>query len=473
MKNKMLLISGFIFLLIISPIYLIAPQSISKNINSEWDFKNPDKNQYKSYCIIDNFPYVSQETNFYCTYACPTMILKYYGIETSLNEVLFNSGVGYSLIYSHPNLKRFFLSCIATSNWNSDRKFLAEIYGLEYNENRFYDKTKNEDDNWGKYWIEIKKNILNQIPVITIADPIYLNSIRNCIKTELNLSDDLMEKIPDYLWNFFPCFMNHMIVIIGYNESNNTICFNDPSAEVFGYPDFGKYSWMNLTDFRYAMRLLSQNQPYYSYFTGVFHNITRNSLEINDRFILAYNRNIQRMNGNISFYDTYITDNWNSTDLGINGLNQFVEDINSDYFGRIITINYYRLISTFYLFSISYKFYYLFDRFFPSLLNLSDYNSQMNYCYQLSIEKKDISNFLWDLQFVYNDSYVSEICIFNSNVLKFESENYSKLASNFSEFLGKGLFIKNSYAFNLLNNMEKIINNLIYLEKKIINFKYY
>ena len=67
---------------------------------------------------------------------------------------------------------------------------------------------------------------------------IYLKSIRNCIQKKLNLSDNIIEKIPKILWNFIPCFMNHMIVIIGYNENNNTICFNDPSTEVFGFQEF-------------------------------------------------------------------------------------------------------------------------------------------------------------------------------------------------------------------------------------------
>ena len=74
------------------------------------------------------------------------MIIKYYGFDTELNEILFNSGVGYSLIYSHPSLNNFLLSCIATSNWKSDREFLAEIYGLTYEEKHFYNKSSNGED---------------------------------------------------------------------------------------------------------------------------------------------------------------------------------------------------------------------------------------------------------------------------------------------------------------------------------------
>ena len=244
MKNRILLITILTFLILFYQFDTIISQSIIKEKNIESNI-----NKY----VIEKFPYVSQETNFYCTYACPTMVLKYYGFETNLYEVLFNSGVGYSLIYSHPKLKRFLLSCIATSNWDSDRKFLAKIYGLNYEGNRYYNNTFNEELIWNNYWNCIKKNIINNTPVLTIVDPIFLSSIRNCIKSKLNVSNDFIDTIPDFLWNFFPCFMNHMIVIIGFNEYNNTICYNDPSAEVFGFTRYGQYSWMNLSDFRNAM----------------------------------------------------------------------------------------------------------------------------------------------------------------------------------------------------------------------------
>ena len=71
-----------------------------------------------------------------------------------------------------------------------------------------------------------------------------------------------------------------------------------------------------------------------------------------------------------------------------------------------------------------------------------------------------------------NDSKISGICYYNSIYLNLESENFSKLADNFSMFLGKGFFIKNSDAINVLDDMVKIIENLIYLENKILNFEY-
>lgn len=79
------------------------------------------------------------------------------------------------------------------------------------------------------------------------------------------------------------------------------------------------------------------------------------------------------------------------------------------------------------------------------------------------------------MQFFYENSNISKICILNSKYLKLESENYSKLAYNFSHFLGKGFLIKNSKALDILENMLNVINNLIYLESQIINLdiKYY
>ena len=471
MKNNIILITIMIFILIFNQFFSIIPQSISiineKSNNN--DFLNENKFLINKSYVIEKFPYVSQETNFYCTYACPTMILKYYGIETDLYEILFNSGVGYSLIYSHPSLKRFILSCIATSNWKYDRQFLAEIYGLSYEEKNFYNVSLSGDILWSKYWKTVKNNIINKTPVLAIVDPIYLKSIRDCIKTKLNISDDIIEKIPEVLWNFFPCFKNHMIVIIGFNETNNTICFNDPSAEVFGFPQFGKYVWMNLTDFKNSIIFLSKNQPHYSFFYGIFKNLSQEPLDKKDRFLLSYKRNIERLKGNISYYDEYIINIWNCSYLGINGLDQYSRDISTNKFEKFLSIYTYKLLTTFYLFSLSYKAYYIFDKLCPHLLNLSDYHSQMNYCYQLAIEKKDISDFLWNQQYTFNDENISKICRLNSQYLNMESENFSKLANNFSKFLGKGFFINNYDAFIVLDNMLKSINNLIYLENKIIN----
>ena len=145
-KNKKIIIIILINLIIFNQFLIIVPQSIK---NSFYEYENNDCNI--SSTVIENFPYVSQQTNFYCTYACPTMIIKYYGFDTELNEILFNSGVGYSLIYSHPSLNNFLLSCIATSNWKSDREFLAKINGLSYEEYRFYNQTYTEEEIWQKY----------------------------------------------------------------------------------------------------------------------------------------------------------------------------------------------------------------------------------------------------------------------------------------------------------------------------------
>jgi len=418
--------------------------------------------------IIEGIPYVSQETDFYCTYACPAMIFKYYGINTSLYEILFNSGVGYSLAYSHPKLKRFLLSCTGTSNWDSDRSFLASLYGLSYEENRSSSNALSEEEHWNKYWTKVKKNISNDIPVITVTDPVYLTSIRNCLKEELNIPEWIWSNTPEFIWGMFPCTMSHMIVIVGFNESDGAICFNDPSTAIFGHPEYGLYAWMNLTDFRESMDRFSKNQPYYSYVTGTYKNISKKPLEKTSRFIKARQRNIERMYGNISTYDDYIVEKWNCSNLGINALKELEKNLGNGIKNRITTIFTYKIISAAYMFSLAYKIYYLFDKFLPFVVDLSDYQSQMNYCYQLAVEKQDISQYLWGIQYVFNDSNISKTCRRDAILLGYEAENFTRLALNFSKFLEMGMLMPLPCAFSITENMADITGNMISIERKII-----
>ena len=97
MSNKIIILITIILLISQLNINSTISKSLEDDISID-NIKLENNILDKNFSIIENFPYVSQETNFYCTYACPTMIIKYFGINTSLYEVMFNSGVGYSLI---------------------------------------------------------------------------------------------------------------------------------------------------------------------------------------------------------------------------------------------------------------------------------------------------------------------------------------------------------------------------------------
>ncbi len=418
--------------------------------------------------VISGVPYVSQETDFYCFYTSPTMIFKYFGADTDLKEVLYNSGAGYSAVYNTSSLKRYLISCIGSSNWREDREFLAKLYGLTYSEDHIFDQKASEEENWNEYFSKVKENITNNQPVITLTDPTSLKSIKNIIKDKIKLPKLIWDNIPDYLWRIFPSFTNHVITIVGFNETDNTICFNDPCTALFGDKDAGHYCWMNLSSYRKSMNRLS----YYfkqAYFIGSFKNSSKSTLDKEERFLTAHKRNIEKMKGNLSCYSDHVTKKWKSTDLGINTLKQFKKDLDKGLNNRVKTIYNYKYIMMKCLFYPSYKVYKFCDRFLPFFVDIEDFHTQMNYIYQLSIEKNNISNFLSEMNKSTDNQEILDICNREIKLFSEESENCTKLAMAFSKFFEKGLFLSNFKAFKITNEMQMYLKNMIAIEEKLIN----
>jgi hypothetical protein len=421
--------------------------------------------------LIEGVPYVGQKTDFYCAYASVTMMLKYYGINTTQYEIVFNSGGGYSLIYSHPKLKRLVVGSAATSVWENDHEFLAELYGLSYKEDWFaYDDITNEEK-WDEYWLRAKENISNDVPVLTWVDPTGLASIRDAVRKGLNVSEELWDKLPEIVWYFFPSTISHVIVLVGYNENNGTICFNDPGAYIFGYPECGTYKWMNISDYKRSMKnLLIQSEM--AYLVSTFHNISDNPLNKTEMFEKAYERNIEKMKGNLTKYDEHITNIWGCEHLGINALKKLKQDFEPGLKNRFATILRYKLMNFLYLRTPTYMIYKLFDKIFPEIVNISDFESTMVYYYQLVLEREDISRYLEDLQYEIEDENLSEICKNDSILLKQEADNYTKIAEYYSEFHKKGVFLTFPKAIQIINKMKEKIEEIIQIEETIIgNFE--
>jgi len=140
MKKKIMGI--FVCILFITtfviPVYSIEIQDNVKNSSA---VETPD-----SY-IIENVPYVSQGDTWYCAFATATMIFQYYGINTSLFEVLFNSGVGYSAGY------QITWPCVISPGAflcqiTKDRLFLADIYGLNFSYWYCNDESVSDENRW-------------------------------------------------------------------------------------------------------------------------------------------------------------------------------------------------------------------------------------------------------------------------------------------------------------------------------------
>ena len=93
MMQKRLLHRFFIILLVV--VFMLSNSFDNLHSSS----KITDLNIQDSY-LIHNISYVAQHERNFCVYACLTMIFNFMGLNTSLNEMLFYSGVGYTHSYS-------------------------------------------------------------------------------------------------------------------------------------------------------------------------------------------------------------------------------------------------------------------------------------------------------------------------------------------------------------------------------------
>ena len=424
------------------------------------------REEYGMHHIICDVPYVSQETDFYCIFACPAMIFKYHKLNTSLHEVLYNSGAGHSMAYSLPFFKRLPVGCGMVSKWDADCSFLADLYGLSF-EKWQADKTLSEEERWHEYWIRVKQNITQNIPIMTNVDPSFLTSIRNSVRKELGISEGIWTKISDRLWELAPSGILHAIVLVGFNETNGTVCYNDPAAALFGHPEDGTYAWMNLTKFRKAIWRLSLYNPF-SYYIEIFENTSDSPFDKKEAFELAHERNIKKMKGNLSAYDEYVVYEWGCTNLGINALKALKKDLSKGIQCRLTTIFIYKTTCTWYLFPQRYKFCLMLNTAFPSAFNMSECLSVLNYYDQIAIEKYNMSRYLWNNQYLFDDTNISDMCRHDAILLGYEAENWTKLACSFSKFLQRGLFMTLPYALSVIKNMESVLVDIISIEEEIL-----
>lgn len=394
--------------------------------------------------IIEDVPYVNQESGFYCSYACPTMIFKYYGIDTSLPEVLYNSGVGYHLVY--PSLYGKYLPAGGTvgCQWPIDRRFLASLYNLSY-ESWTANRTHSNNECWQEYWIKVKQCITEDIPVKTTVNQAYLVPIKKQskhIRFKIN-------KIPKLLMDFFPQRLMHDIVLVGYNERNQTVCYHDSQVGICGVPDDGKYIWMNLSDFRKAVENATIGKRKANYTIELFKNTSSSPIQKKEIFERAHKRNLEKLKGNPAVYpkkDRHCI-------LGINVLKQLKKDIESGINNRSDIL-------------LSYKCKGLKMRLLHKVKNFfidqtsSDQHLSNLYGW-IAYEKQNVFQYLEENNLLSN-VYQSEKKYFQQEV-----EIWRNLDSIFSEF--RNLLMTRSNAINLIKNMSYTIDNILSIEQKIIN----
>ncbi len=453
------ILCGIIFIVLVLNCVLLNP------LGSISTFSDGTTVQPRSY-LISNVPYVCQETDFYCAYACPTMIFNYYHINTTLAEVVYNSGVGYALLYSPPYAPRLPVGCIGSCKWGNDRRFLAGLYGFSYEDWRA-DSSESEQQRWEAYWMRVKQNISENKPVITSVDPMNLPSLRNAIRKHLGVTSGLWMRISDVFWDSIPSYMYHAILLVGYNEENHTVCYHDPSAGLYGCPEIGTYAWMDLKTFRRALNRLYIDSPLFSYVVETFADTPDPPLDKQNIFLLAHERNIEKLKGNRSVYESFLYEQWNDTKLGIQGLQQMRADISGSLANRMKTIRLYIYLVSAHFLTAEYRLDRLLQSLLPPTSNFSTSPTFVNKFKQISLEKQTIISYLQAMQSAYNDTRITRICQKDAELLLFECENWSALATSYNIFLKKGVFFSAPRALLVLRHMLPAVEHIIHLEQEL------
>jgi hypothetical protein len=446
LKNKVLVL--FLVSILIIP-YLFSNNSIlSANIMKKSISNSENPENY----LIKGVPYINQETGFYCNYACTTMVLNYYGLNTTFHDILYNSGTGYSLLYSH-NLQPFLpLSGSQFSCWAADNIFLANLYGLSFKEWRA-NKTLPDDKCWREYWTRIKQNITQNTPVISIVDWFILTYLNYHNKTS---------SLSKRLRNYLPSTCGHAITIVGYNESNNTICYNDPASVLLGKPLDGHYFWIDKNIFKKAVR-----ENILSYFFQIYENTSNDPMSKDEIFQKAHKRNIERLRGNSSVYDESIFNYLSDAKLGINASEALKNNFEKGIRNQLKTI-------------YSYKFRgikgvrsWIIDELVPYMFNFLKITQPIYELFKIMIQLARNSYNIVAIEKGYTAEYLEQYSNNNSNndeaiLFKYDAENWSKLAYHYSQFDKKGFFMSLPNAMAIMNKMDYTMNNIISIQKAIV-----
>lgn len=433
-----------IFLINIS-ISVASPTNKTKTFN-----KLLDSMDSKDDChIIENVPYVSQETSFYCYYACLTMIFKFYGINTTLGEVLHHSGIGYSSLYPK-NLsleahdwkssylwERYPEGGTLISQSDQDRRFLSELYGLQYFGTwRPDDKNLTEEESWQQYWSRVKENISKDIPVNANIFPLVIPAYWN---------NSSIEDIPEKILDLLPVG-GHDILIVGYNESSADLIISDPALGYRGSPELGNYTSMPIEFLRkYSIRRLY-----------TFNNNTESSpLPKMERFEIAHKRNLERMRGNKSVYD----EEWRSFSLGIEAIKELKKDFQIGIKNRFTTYLIYKQkgINTYF----KEASLIILSKIIPMPF-INNKIFDINKFTRIRIEKFNISNYL------YEEQDLSSNCTFDALLLKSEMENWTKVSDLYDTFIEKNIMMTLPRAIIIIKEMDNTIDNIIKIEEKIL-----
>jgi len=360
--------------------------------------------------LIKDVPFVNYNfSGARCPYISTTMICKYYGINTTVSEVVHHLGGGYSYSYQKVYPLRLW-SGYMISGGPDDCRFLADLFGLEY-EYWYTISDSRSNQCWAQYWEKIKQNITQDIPVITMT----------CFNDLNNISSEYY--IPDFM------------VVVGFNESNETICCHIPYQGAFQY-----YSIDTVKNAIFQIHI-SENIYRTVYHFLIFKNIIDQPLNKKECFQRAHERNIQKMKGNKTVYDEEIFQRYFGFRIfGINALQSLKQDIT--------------------LFNI------LLYNALPDIHFLSPWTSISAY-WMIYEEKYEIAQYLKE-----NYLFSPKICLWDAQHLELEAQlilHFIHLMFDLNQTLSNNTGIVTFLrSYPIIKDIRNTIDTMISVEKAII-----
>jgi hypothetical protein len=391
----------------------------------------------ESHVITDPMvPYVGQGNDSYCMYASATMQIKYLGFNITLPELLHDLGHGYLHVYFRflpPFRTPFGGSGLSSQNFNIE--LLADGYNITFNDDSF-----NRDDInislWEKYYSRVKAHISNDIPVQTHLDPYRLTFWNE----RFNFSNDTVG--------------GHAVVIVGYNDSNNSICYNDPSAAIFNESENGTYIWEKNEAFKKAVESGSLIYRIWT-FEKPSSAIIPSRLE---RFQKFHEYNIKRLKGNLEYIYGIDVDFSNLplsyrlllyfyyNVLFVSGVNSTIalkHSLQTGILHRVLTVYFYKMNEE----TFGLPYYTFYESVFQDVENVSQYLLENQYLSPvfksegLLLQKE--SQLWWNLS----------LCVKKLGIINSENNLLRSL------LLSK----------NILDQMVDIVDEIIEIQNKIID----
>jgi len=444
--KKRIIISILIILLL-----SINSNSVSSD-NLNYNFHNKNLTDLPNYHYIHGLNYTHQIENYFCYLTSYYMIFDYMGINTSIEEIIYYYGMGYSIYYpgeNDANLKQRLPVCGRGISMN---KLVGQNLGVKQNV-WAADLSNSGEEIWQQYWNKVKENISNDIPVCTVIDPLSLPSLRDQFK------------MPAFIWDVIMGEGVHFIVLTAYNESNQTVCYNDPNAGHYGKDCFGDHAWMDIEQFKTACR--DEVDPSLRYSVITWKKISER-LPVQDAFNYTHKINLEKLKGNHTAYELCglnVSQRPNAL-FGIDAAKRLKQNYEKGIDNRVKTIKLYKKYAKLgFYYKAIHKMQTLFEEIYPNnpsifdILNVSEMTNFEN----ILMEKKHMAKYLTEIS-VYNASLKKEADLF-----KQDAENWTIISDCYKEFLNKGFFLSLTRANYLMNKMESTMKNIISIEESIIN----